>query len=255
MKRRAEQEAGFVLHAYPYKETSLVVETFTRRFGRVGLLARGARRPRSAMRGVLLAFHPLHLTWRASAELGNLISVEWGGGQKMLAGNGLMCGFYINELLLRLLPRDDPHEALFDAYGEALARLSAGEALARPSAGTSLARPAVVAAQSAILRGFERRMLAELGYAPVLDRDAANGAAIAPGRRYVYEPERGPVETHRMDGDSVISGRTLLDMAADNYDDSKTREEARRLMRVLIAERLGGQALHTRAVLAELQDL
>ncbi len=246
MKRQAEQEAGFVLHAYPYKETSLVVETFTRRFGRVGLLARGARRPRSAMRGVLLAFHPLHLTWRASAELGNLISVEWGGGQKTLAGNGLMCGFYINELLLRLLPRDDPHEALFDAYGEALARLSAG---------ASLARPAVVAAQSAILRGFERRMLAELGYAPVLDRDAANGAAIAPGRRYVYEPEHGPVETRRMDGDSVISGRTLLDMAADNYDDSKTREEARRLLRVLIAERLGGQALHTRAVLAELQDL
>ena len=227
-----------MLHAYPYKETSLIVEAFTRRHGRVGLLARGARRPRSAMRGVLLAFHPLRLTWSASAELGTLMSVEWGGGQKALAGVGLMCGFYINELLLRLLPRDDAHEALFDAYAEALARLADNGS-----------------AQSAILRSFERRMLAELGYAPVLDRDAANGAAIEPDKRYAYEAERGPVETRRSDGDSVISGRTLLDMAADDYDDARTREEARRLMRALIADRLGGQALHTRAVLSELQDL
>ena len=244
MKRRAELEPGYVLHAYPYKETSLIVEVFTRRHGRVGLLARGARRPRSAMRGVLLAFHPLRLTWSASAEMGTLISVEWGGGQKSLAGIGLMCGFYINELLLRLLPREDAHEALFDAYGEALARLSAGAALAGAGA-----------AQAGILRGFERRMLAELGYAPVLDRDAANGAAIEPDKRYAYEAERGPVETRRADGDSVISGRTLIDMAADDYDDARTREEARRLMRALIADRLGGQALHTRAVLSELQDL
>ncbi len=237
MKRRAEHEPGFVLHAYPYKETSLIVETFTRRFGRVGLLARGARRPRSVMRGVLLAFHPLRLTWSASAELGTLMQAEWGGGLPALAGTGLMCGFYINELLLRLLPRDDPHEALFDAYGGALARLAAGET------------------QAMVLRSFERRMLAELGYAPVLDRDASNGSAIEPAKHYAYEAERGPVETRRKDGDSVISGRTLLDMAADNYDNLRTRDEARRLMRALIAERLGGQALFTRTMLSELQDL
>src|SRR5258707_456416 len=119
MKRRAEHEPGFVLHAYPYKETSLIVEVVSRRFGRV----------------------------------------------------------------------------------------------------------------------------------------AANGARIDAEKHYAYEAERGPVESRRVDGDSVISGRTLLDMAADNYENSRTREEARRLMRALIAERLGGQALHTRAVLAELQDL
>jgi DNA repair protein RecO (recombination protein O) len=241
MKRRAELESGYVLHAYPYKETSLIVEAFTRRHGRVGLLARGARRPRSAMRGVLLAFHPLRLSWTASAEMGTLISAEWGGGQKSLSGIGLMCGFYINELLLRLLPREDAHEALFDAYAQALARLAAGEQQA--------------AAHSAILRGFERRMLAELGYAPVLDHDAANGAAIEPDKRYAYEAERGPVETRRDSGESVVSGRTLIDMAADDYEDARTREEARRLMRALIADRLGGQSLHTRAVLTELQDL
>jgi len=246
MKRRADHEPGYVLHSYPYKETSLIVEAFTRRFGRVGLLARGARRPRSTMRGVLLAFHPLRLTWSASAELGTLIAAEWGGGQAFLSGTGLMCGFYVNELLLRLLPRDDPHEALFDVYGEALARLSAASAPALPNAG---------AVQASILRGFERRMLAELGYAAVLDRDAANGAQIEAAKHYAYEAERGVVETRRSDGDSVFSGRTLLDMAADNYDNARTREEARRLMRALIAERLGGQALHTRAVLSELQDL
>ena len=241
MKRRAEHEPGFVLHAYPYKETSLIVEAFTRKYGRVGLLARGARRPRSMMRGVLLGFHPLHLTWSTSTELGTLISAEWGGGQQSLSGIGLMCGFYINELLLRLLPRDDPHEALFEAYGTALARLA--ESAARAGA------------HSSVLRGFERRMLAELGYAPVLDRDAGNGSAIEPAKHYAYEAERGPVETSRANGDAVISGRTLLDMAADDYDNARTREEARRLMRALIADRLGGQALHTRAVLSELQDL
>jgi len=237
MKRRADHEPGFVLHSYPYKETSLIVEAFTRRFGRIGLLARGARRPRSMMRGVLLAFHPLRLTWSASAELATLHAAEWGGGQPSLSGIGLMCGFYINELLLRLLPRADAHEALFDSYGTSVSRLASGED------------------QATVLRGFERRMLAELGYAPVLDRDAANGARIEAAKHYAYEAERGMIETRRADGESVFSGRTLLDMAADNYEDSRTRDEARRLMRALITERLGGQALHTRAVLSELQDL
>ena len=86
MKRRAEHEPGFVLHAYPYKETSLVIEAFSRRFGRIGLVARGARRPRSMLRGVLLAFQPLRMTWSTSAEMGTLVSAEWAGGQPALAG-------------------------------------------------------------------------------------------------------------------------------------------------------------------------
>src|SRR3954462_891114 len=177
-KRRADHEAGYVLHTYAYKETSLIVEAFTRRFGRVALLARGARRPRSAMRGVLLSFHPLSLSWTASTELGTLIGVEWSGGwsseRRRLAGQGLMCGFYVNELLLRLLPRDDPHEALFDFYDASLSHLSQG------------------AGQGATLRAFEKRLLAELGYAPLLERDATS-QPIDPDRFYVYEPERGPV--------------------------------------------------------------
>jgi DNA repair protein RecO (recombination protein O) len=241
MRGRAEHQPGYVLHTYPYKETSLILEAFTRGFGRLSLLARGARRPRSAMRGVLLSFHPLRLGWSrglsGQAELGNLISAEWAGALQPLEGRALMCGFYLNELLLRLLPRDDPHEDLFDCYAEALAALSAG------------------AAQASVLRSFEKRLLGELGYAPLLEREAASGAPIEPGRRYVYEPDRGPLPARYSSSELSVSGQTLLDLAADEYERPETREEARRLLRALIGQRLHGQVLHTSAVLRELSDL
>jgi DNA repair protein RecO (recombination protein O) len=241
MKRRADHEPGYVLHTYAYKETSLIVELFTRGFGRVALLARGARRPRSAMRGVLLSFHPLRLSFSASAELGNLISAEWAGALQPLAGQGLMCGFYLNELVLRLLPREDAHEALFDAYGTALKDLS--DAALFPG----------------VLRTFEKRLLAELGYAPLLERDVAS-RPIDPQGLYAYEPERGPTPVNATvsggrGGVVTVRGQTLLDVAADDYSSPATREEARTLMRALIGERLHGQVLHTRAVLRELSDL
>ena len=237
MKRRIEHEPGYVLHTYPYMESSLIVEAFTRGFGRVALLARGARRPRSAMRGVLLSFHALRLGWSRGAELGNLISAEFSGALQPLAGQALMCGFYLNELLLRLLPRDDPHEALFDYYGETLRGLSAG------------------ASQTRVLRSFEKRLLAELGYAPLLEHEAGSGAPIDPARRYVYEPDRGPTPVRHSSSDLSVSGQTLLDLAADEYQRPETRDEARMLLRALIGQRLHGQTLHTRSVLRELTDL
>jgi len=236
-KRRVDHEPGYVLHTYPYKETSLIVEAFTRGFGRVALLARGARRPRSAMRGVLLSFHSLRFGWSGAGELANLMQAEWAGGAVLLGGRALMCGFYLNELLLRLLPREDPHESLFDAYGESLSRLAGGADL------------------PATLRAFEKRLLAELGYAPLLDKDAAS-RPIDPAQRYVYEPERGPVPANgARSGDMVVRGQTLLDVAAGDYTRPETRDEARALMRALIGERLHGQVLHTRSVLVELNAL
>jgi DNA repair protein RecO (recombination protein O) len=237
MKRRAEHEPGYVLHTYPYMETSLIVEAFSRGFGRVALLARGARRARSAMRGLLLSFHPLRLSWSGSAELANLRSAEWSGALPPLGGRALMCGFYLNELLLRLLPREDPHEALFDAYGEALSALAAG------------------ASPAQTLRRFEKRLLAELGYAPLLERDAASGAPIDPARRYAYEPDLGPMPANDPSSELTVSGQTLLDVAADDYGRPQTRDEARALMRMLIGRRLHGQVLHTRGILRELNDL
>ena len=239
-RRRADHEPGFVLHTYPYKETSLIVEAFTRRFGRVALLARGARRPRSAMRGVLLSFYPLGLTWSASAELGTLLSAEWTGGQAALSGRGLMCGFYVNELILRLLPREDAHEALYDVYERSLHALCAG------------------GEQASVLRAFEKRLLAELGYAPLLERDAAD-RPIDPQGLYVYEPERGPRPANGgaggRGGELLLHGQTLIDLCHDSYERPQTREEARTLMRALIGERLHGQVLHTRSVLRDLSDL
>lgn len=241
-RRRTEHEPAFVLHSYPYKETSLIVEAFTRHRGRVGLLARGARRPRSAIRGTLLSFHPLRLSWSTSAELGTLVAAEWEGGQPALAGMALMCGFYVNELLLRLLPREDAHEALFDVYAAAIARLGAGD------------EPA------GVLRGFELRMLRELGYAPPLDRDAGSGAPVQPGMRYAYLPERGPLArsdagSGAAEDDFTVSGQTLLDLSSGDFTRQETREESRRLLRRLIAVRLAGQTLHTSEMLRELQNL
>ena len=155
---RHDAEPAFVLHAYPFRETSLIVEAFSRNFGRVALVAKGARRPKSSLRGLLLAFQPLLLSWTGKAELRTLTRAEWQGGQPPLPGLALICGFYLNELLLKLLPREDPHERLFDYYQQALL------ALAREP------EPAVV------LRRFELLLLTELGYALLLEREADSGA-------------------------------------------------------------------------------
>jgi DNA repair protein RecO (recombination protein O) len=234
-RRRADHEPALVLHTYPYKETSLIVEAFSRRFGRVALLARGARRPRSPMRGVLLAFQPLQLSWFGKGELRTMARAEWVGGQPLLQGEALLCGFYLNELLLRLLPREDPHEALFVQYQRALQRLAAATET------------------GPVLRAFEKSLLKELGYAMTLDRDSA-GAEIDSSKSYRYDPERGPVEAAD-GGEPLVSGRTLLDMARDDYSDPVTQLQSKALMRLLINHRLEHQPLRSRQVFRDLLQL
>ena len=239
MAERARQESreAFILHSYPYRETSLLLDVFARGFGRVSMVARAARSPRSALRGVLLGFQPLALSWFGKGEVRTLARAEWVGGHPRLQGEALMCGFYINELLLRLLPREDPHDALFARYGEALAQL----ALSGDSA------PA--------LRSFERALLKELGYAMTLDRDSASGGAIDPNKSYRYDPERGPVEANGAGPDSAVSGRTLLDMARDDYTDARTQQQAKALMRALLDHRLDHQPLKSRRIFRDLLGL
>ena len=127
-----DAQAAYILHSYPFRETSLIVEAYTRDHGRVAMVARGARRPKSSLRGILLSFQSLLLSWTGKRELRTLIRAEWQGTYAPLRGQALICGFYLNELLMKLLPRDDPHEALFDSYASALARLA--ECEARPAA-------------------------------------------------------------------------------------------------------------------------
>lgn len=234
--RQGEQPA-YVLHTYPYRETSLIVEVFSRDFGRLPLMARGARRPKSAVRGLLLSFQPLSLSWFGKAELRTLHSAEWQGGQPLLQGTALICGFYLNELLLKLLHRDDPHEQLFLYYQETLRELARRTDYA------------------AVLRRFEMNLLKELGYALTLGHDADSGAAIEPDGHYRYVFERGPVRQKTGQNGVELRGKTLLDMAADDYGDPVTLQQSKALMRALINHYLGEDTLHTRQILKDLQEL
>src|SRR5438067_12322007 len=126
LRDRRDDQTAFVLHTYPYRETSLIAEMFTAEFGRVAMVARGAKRPRSELRGLLQAFQPLTLSWSGTGELKTLIKAEWRGGLPRVGGSALLCGFYLNELLLKLLPREDQHPQLYEAYERALAQLAGG---------------------------------------------------------------------------------------------------------------------------------
>ena len=237
-KSRQDAQPAFVLHSYPFRETSLVVEAFARDHGRIGLVARGARRPKSSLRGVLLPFQPLLLSWAGRGELHTLMRAEWLGGYAPLKGQALICGFYLNELVLKLLARGDAHEQLFSIYENTLAALAAGED------------------QPTVLRRFEIGLLRELGYGVVLDHEVEHGAPVARERSYVYIVERGPVGTGAATGNEVeLSGQTLIDMQSGNFTSAVTQQQSKVLMRALINHYLGNQVLHTRQLLRDLQEL
>ena len=236
--RRDDQHA-FVLHAYPYRETSLIVEALTADHGRVALVARGAKRPRSELRGVLQAFQPLLLSWAGAGELKTLLRAEWRGGLPLVSGSALLCGFYLNELLLKLLAREDAHPRLFGDYADALARLADG------------------ADQAAVLRQFELRLLTELGYALPLTHEADTGAPVDPEARYYYAFERGPRLTVAEPGRRYpqVRGATLLALAGQDYTATDAAAEAKRLMREVLDHYLEQRAIFSRRVVRDLQAL
>jgi len=237
-KQRVDQQPAFVLHTYPWRETSLIVEMLSRDYGRVALVAKGARRPLSALRGVLMAFQPLLVDWSGGGEVKTLVRAEWRGGQPLLAGKALMCGYYVNELLVRLTAREDPHGPLFDAYADALAALGRNQSPAP------------------ILRRFELALLRELGYG--IGADLAGGAddTVDPDQLYVYIIEKGPVPVDNEPSDApAVSGRTLLDMAQGDFSRPETLLQSKALLRMLINHYLGGQPLQSRRMLKELQEL
>jgi DNA repair protein RecO (recombination protein O) len=229
---------AFVLHSRPYRDTSLLLEVFSGEQGRVGLVARGARSTRSRQRGLLQPFQPLLLSWTTRGELGTLVTVESAGAPMSLRGHGLYGGFYLNELLVRLLHRNDPHPELYPVYGAALARLAQATDPEPP------------------LRWFEVRLLEALGYGLQLDRDAT-GAELEPESLYDYRPEQGAVP---LGGGGAaqgvkISGRSLLALQAECLDDGQVRRDARRLTRAVLDLHLGPAPLKTRAVLRQLVNV
>lgn len=242
LRDRHDDERAFVLHTYPYRETSLIVEAFTERAGRIGIVARGAKRPRSELRGVLHAFQPLALSWAGSGELKTLIRAEWRGGMPLPTGAALLCGFYLNELLLKLLAREDAHPRLWSQYAAALVELTAD------------ARPA---AQAVVLRRFELRLLAELGYGLALGHDVQTGAPVDAAERYHYAYDRGPqhVAAEPRGRWPVIRGATLIALATEQYPDADVAAEAKRLMRGILDHYLEERHIFSRRVVQDLAAL
>lgn len=239
LRERHDDEPAFVLHSYPYRETSLIVEALTARHGRVALVARGAKRPRSELRGVLQAFQPVTLSWAGTGELKSLMRAEWRGGLAQVAGAALLCAFYLNELVLKLVPREDPHPDLYRDYESALAAL-AGDG-----------------DQAAILRRFELRLLAGMGYAMPLEREADTGAPIDPAARYHYVFDRGARRSPPEPGvrAPVVRGATLIALARERYPDAETAAEAKRLLREVLDHHLEARRIHSRRIVRDLRSL
>jgi DNA repair protein RecO (recombination protein O) len=221
---------AYVLHQYDWRETSRMVEVFSRDHGRMGLIARGSRRATSSWRAVLRPFQPLLLSWVGGGELATLIGAESGGISGILAGPALMSGFYINELLLRLLPRQDPHPDLFVQYMHALGKLAQ--------------------ATEPTLRIFEMNLLSALGYGLNLERDAVTGQPLEIETRYRYEIEKGLVPIRdNIETDAGIKGGILLAIADGNFQTPEHLSDARYLLRNIINHLLGDKPLKTREVM------
>ncbi|HET6603771.1 MAG TPA: DNA repair protein RecO [Xanthomonadaceae bacterium] len=225
-------EPAFVLHARAYRETSLLLEAFSRAHGRIGLIARGVRGPRAqSTRALLQPLQRLRMSWRGRGELPLMTAVEADALYRDLTGDTVLAGLYVNELILRLLPRADPHPELFDRYSQALAELSS------------------TAAPAWSLRRFERDLVIALGYGLPLATDS-EGRPVQPQARYRYDPEHGPVATTAAAG--PLGGTALLALAQDRAPDAAGLRELRRMMRRVLRFHLGGRDLESWRVLPEL---
>jgi len=235
-RTRVALEPAWVLHHYPYRDSSLLLEVFSREHGRIGLVARGARSARSRWHSELQILRPLLLSWSMRGELGTLTGVDSRGVVQVLPGRQVLCGCYLNELLLRLLARHDPHPELFTAYEQAVLLLQTREEQA--------------------LRLFERQLLQELGYGLLLDHEADTGAPLDPGGLYEYRLEKGPVKCEQArDAGIFLRGSSLLALYNDDLAEPQACREVKQLMRAALALYLGPRPLRSREVLRQLASL
>jgi len=234
---RILEQPGFVLHSWPYKETSLIIDVLTRDHGRIALVAKGAKRPHSQLRSVLQTFQPLQLGWTGKGEIRTLTTADWVGGMLPLEKSALLCGFYLNELLVKFLMRDEAHPELFDLYVSTLNQLAHDE-------------PATI-----VLRRFELALLRESGLLGDLTRCSQQRERVQAEQFYVLDPERGPRPAMPADSVPRVSGKTLLAMQRGDYAEQSTQLQSKLLMRFLLAHHLHGAALNTRQILIDLQNL
>ncbi len=230
---RTDWHPAFLLHRRNYQESSYIVEMLSSRHGRVALIAKGAARPPTKGGGgraaALQPFQMLNVAWAGRGELQVLTGVE-SVGPVHLGASRLLNGFYMNELLLRLLHRSDPQPELFEIYHQALRELGVEERPEWP------------------LRRFEVRLLRAIGYAPILDRDAVTGLPVQNDRRYGYRVSQGPSTAWEHDDDAIaVSGAGLRALAGGEPPARELWPELKRLLRGLLAVHLGDRPLTTRA--------
>ena len=246
--KRIADEPAYVLHRHDWSESSLILEVFTRHYGRIALVAKGAKRPSSSFRPILLPLQPLHLAFGGDAEIRTLKSAEWMGGHVMPTGDALMSGIYLNELLLKLLARDDPHPRLFDVYTSVVQVIASrhGEAL-----------------QSA-LRAFELLLLRETGLLPLLDTQTMTLRALDPDGRYSLVPEGGLRQTNDADRASLSGAqwialqhslRERAPFTATLRACSEVMAELKPQLRTLLNYHCGVSTLRTRQMMIDLQSL
>lgn len=228
---RVDSEPAFVLHTRPYRETSQLVDLFSRHYGRLRVVARGFRRPKNGSR-ILAPFTPLLVGWSGKSELKTLVSAEHSGRSLMLSGERLYSGFYLNELLIRLLVEHDPHQHLFDHYLNIMTSLADGEPI----------EPA--------LRLFERNLLDEAGYGLMIDTDIVSGHPVLPDQWYWLDPSTGFSHCQPSEQDKtspyLFWGEALLAIGNGDYHDLDIAKAAKRLMRLAIQEHLGNKPLRSR---------
>ena len=253
MKRIADEPA-YVLHRYDWSESSLILEVFTRHHGRIALVAKGAKKPSSNFRPILLPLQPLHIAFGGDAEIRTLRSSEWIGGHVMPTGEALMSGYYLNELLMRLLARDDPHPALFDAY--ALTVHIIAQEFRKEAAGEKVLEVA--------LRAFELMLLREIGFLPTLQSQTASLAELSTEVNYVLVPEGGLRAAHAEDRSSLTGAQWLSLQTALDSDTpfslllqacSSCVQPLKTQLRTLLHYHCGVATLKTRQMMMDLQNL
>lgn len=254
--RTASALTAYVLHRYDWSETSLILDLFTREQGRIAVAAKGAKRPYSQLRPVLLPFQRLQVAVgrltksegsdEAVPEVQNLRSAEWAGGAAMLTGAALFSGFYLNELLMKMTARHDPHAALFDAYAATL---------------PSLAERDDGQVQAA-LRAFEATLLKETGLLPDLSVVTLTREEVRDDLRYALLPEAGV--TAARSNDAQVVGAALIGLQAALTHGSvpalqqacaSALPELKTMLRGLLHYHLGSPVLRTRQVMLDVQAL
>jgi DNA repair protein RecO (recombination protein O) len=253
--KRFNDEPAYVLHRYDWSESSLILEVFTRQHGRIALVARGAKKPSSSFRPILLPLQRLHVAFGGDAEIRNLKSAEWQGGHVMPTGDALLSGYYLNELLMRLLARDDPHPVLFDAYATTV------QLMASQSADTL----------QLALRAFELRLLRDIGLLPALDVETASLMPLTASAAYVLVPEAGLRLAHDDDRNGVpghqwlVLQQSLAGERSHSNDNTSFSDTLRACipvaqalkiqLRGLLHYHCGVKVLKTRQMMIDLQNL